>query len=175
MVILWSLLQSLKEEKDVFTIRAWKLNISSCCFVCNQGGWRGTRGSFATCSGSDTQFRLPEAHCCHRIYLTVGAKQHSMLWLGLNAVWQCLQWAPKMQRKPRERPVQAKCRRLLPSRLVLRRTQHALRNGETYFLSRTRNVAAKMEQISDCYALKFGVLDILIPLELKSLVLTCAI
>lgn len=94
--------------------------------------------------------------------------------LGLNAVTMPSVSSKDAEEAPGEAG-EAKCRSLLPSRLVLRRMQHALRNGETCFLSWTRNVAAKMEQISDCYALKFGVLDILSSVEPKSLVLTCAI
>lgn len=107
MVILWSLLQSLKEEKDVFTIRAWKLNVSSCCFMCNQGGWRRARGSFTTCARADTQFRLPEAHCCHRIYLTVGVKRRSMPRAGSE----CCDNAFSELQRCRGSPGRGRCRR----------------------------------------------------------------
>lgn len=43
-----------------------------------------TRGSFATRTGAATQFSVPEAHCCDGIYLTVGVKQHLILWAGFE-------------------------------------------------------------------------------------------
>lgn len=58
--------------------------MTSCYFVCNQGGWCETRGSFATRAGAATQFSFPEARCCDGIYLTVGVKQHCVLWAGFE-------------------------------------------------------------------------------------------
>lgn len=49
-----------------------------------------------------------------------------------------------------------------------------LRNEEICFPSWTTNMAAKMEQLFDCCAVKFEFLDILTPVELQSLVLTSA-
>lgn len=58
--------------------------MTSCYFVWNQGGWCETRGSFATRAGAATQFGFPEACCCGGIYLTVGVKQHCVLWAGFE-------------------------------------------------------------------------------------------
>lgn len=94
----------------------------------------------------------------------------------VTALASCSASLKDAERAPREASAGRAYRSLLPSSLILRRMQHALTNGETCFLSCwKRNVAAKTEQISDYYALRFEVLDLLSPVKVKSRVSSCPV